>query len=194
MHPRQALHGTEAVASRSCEEGARYATQPRASRRRARAGPPTSRIFTALPATLESLLLSPLLADRKAKRAAKAEAKERAKKLAAPAPPPTEPEWDYIEGPWVALAGDGVGRHDGNGHYVLQIPVEDFAGQLPLGGDARLDDVNGDEEEGKIWKLPTVMPPAGKALTFHINICKEARGGIGRALLVGGVEVRAPSV
>ena len=33
-----------------------------------------------------------------------------------------------------------------------------------------------------------------KALTFHINICKEARGGIGRALLVGGVEVRAPSV
>ena len=143
---------------------------------------------------LESLLLSPLLADRKAKRAAKAEAKERAKKVAAPAPPPTEPEWDYIEGPWVALAGDGVGRHDGNGHYVLQIPVEDFAGQLPLGGDARLDDVNGDEEEGKIWKLPTVMPPAGKALTFHINICKEARGGIGRALLVGGVEVRAPSV
>ena len=160
---------------------------------RARTGPPSSRIFTALTATLESLLLSPLLADREAKRAAKAEAKERAaKKLDVPAP--TEPKWVYIEGPWVAIAGDGVGRHDGNGHYVLQIPVDDFAGQLPLGGDARLDDVNGDEEEGKIWKLPTVMPPAGKALTFHINICKEARGGIGRALLVGGVEVRAPSV
>ena len=51
----------------------------------------------------------------------------------------------------------------------------------------------GDEEEGKIWKLPTVMPPAGKALTFHVNICKEARS-VGRVLLVDGVEVRAPSL
>ena len=101
-----------------------------------------------------------------------------------PIPEDVETDWESVDGMWAALAADGIGHHDGDGEYVVQIPVEDFGELFFLGGEVRFE-ANGIDPR-TIFPLPTVAPAT--TVTFRFKVCPEGRTG--RAILVEGLEVR----
>ena len=104
---------------------------------------------------------------------------------APPTPEELETDWQPIDGVWAAIATDGVGHHDGDGEYLLQIPVEHFGELLLLGGDARFE-ANGADPHN-IFRLPSVAPTV--CVNFRFRVCAEGRTG--RVVLINGIEVRA---
>ena len=88
---------------------------------------------------------------------------------------------------WLAKAVDGKGYHDGDGKYVVEIPVEDFGEHFYLGGDARMQIAGGDHE--KVYRLPATQPPPGGGVRFGLDVSPMA--ALGRIALVGELEVRA---
>ena len=126
-------------------------------------------------------------ADRAEKRAAKA-----ALKAALEKEPETEPNaWRPIKGAWCAMAADGRGHVGGDGAYLVPVPLADFGGDFPAGGQARFTAVPGGEQPDGEWpviNLPAAVPASGALFTVAVS---PAWGG-GRAIMVMGLEVRDP--
>lgn len=124
-----------------------------------------------------------------AERAAKKLAKELAKKPPPVAAPPSDVfEWRKVDGPlfWLAKATDGVGHHDGDCEYIVQVKLEDFGDLFVPGAEARWTGVNGGDPK-RIYRLPDAIP-AGKAASFRLRVHPSA--AMGRLVIVDGLEVR----
>ena len=91
---------------------------------------------------------------------------------------------------WPAYALDGKGHHDGNGKYILHVPVEDFGEHFYLGGEVR---VSLDGGEGTVFRLPSAPPAPRTPVVFRLTLDPWI-GGLGYLTMVDGLEVRAPSV
>ena len=126
-----------------------------------------------------------------ARLAAARKAKQLAKLLAAAPPDPIDStEWCRVENDiFFAFAADGIGHHDGEREYIVDVPPEEFGGRFIPGGQARWTDVNGGPTDPIIHALPSQLPPPGGVVRFRLRVCPE--GAMGRLVIVGGLEVRA---
>lgn len=82
-------------------------------------------------------------------------------------------------------------RVGGSLKYKIYVPVKEFRGLLLLGGEARFTQIGANAlEPERVYKLPTVKPPASRILPFELEVNPRGAWG-GSIVCVSGLEVRA---
>ena len=96
-----------------------------------------------------------------------------------------------VDGLWLARAIDGRGYHDGDGKYVVHIPIDDFGDNFFAGGEAKMVMIGCDHDA--IHRLPDEKPPS--YVVFHLQSVRGPvpMGAIGRVAMVSNLQVRPPS-